>query len=73
MSLESDIRKSQKDHFSQEKTAHVSFDNDDSERYAEKVEKEFHRRRRESWWEDYKINYRNRHKDQAKKRKGRLD
>ena len=73
MSLDYDVRKSQKDHFSQEKTAHVSFDNDDSEKYVEKVEKEFHKRRRETWWDNYKINYRNRHKDQKKARKNNVD
>jgi len=73
MSLESDIRKTQKDHYSAEKSAHVSFDTEDTEKYVAKVENEYHKRRREDWWSNYKLNYRNRHKDQKKARKNELD
>lgn len=73
MSLESDIVKTQKSHFSSDKSAHISFDAEDIEKYSEKVEKEFHKRRRQVWWSSYKINYRNRHKDQKRLRKSELD
>jgi len=73
MSFESDIRKNQKIHFSQDKSAHSSFDETDTEQYADKVATEFHKRRREEWWDNYKLNYRNRHKDQKDARKAELD
>lgn len=73
MSFESDIRKRQSDHFSNEKSAHSSFDETDSEQYVDKVASEFHKRRREMWWVNYKLNYRNRHEKQIKARKSELD
>lgn len=73
MGLESDIRKSQNDHFSKSEYAHDSFDSSDTEQYVDKVSNEFHKRRREMWWDSYKVNYRNRHKDQKKARKNDLD
>ena len=71
--IDNNVRKVQNDHFSGEKSAHVSVDSSETEKYAEKVANNFHKRRRQVWWDNYKINYKNRQKDQAKARKHDLD
>ena len=69
----SEFTKIEKELYSKEPSAHVSFDTDDIEKYVDKVEKNYHKRRREMWWDAYKINYRNRHPKQREMRKSELD
>lgn len=68
-----DVLKREKEIYSSEPSAHVSVDTNDIEKYIDKMENSYHKKRREEWWKAYKINYRNRHKDQIIKRKSELD
>jgi hypothetical protein len=63
----------EKQMYSTDPQAHVSFDQKDIEQYADKVETNYHKRRREEWRKAYLVNYRNKHKDQVKIRKSELD
>jgi hypothetical protein len=69
----SEYTKIEKDLYSKEKSAQTTFDQTDIENYIDKVEKNYHKRRKEMWWDSYKINYRNRHPKQKEMRKAELD
>ena len=71
--MDDEIVKIEKDMYSKDPQAHVSFDQKDIEQYIDKVENNYHKRRREEWRKAYLFNYRNRHKDQTKIRKNDLD
>lgn len=69
----SEYTKIQKDHFSNEKSQKITIDEKDLNDYIDKVEKQYHKNRKEMWWDAYKQNYLNRHKDQVKLRGSKLE
>lgn len=71
--MSDEILQRQREHFSTEKSAHISFDERDTQDYIDKAEKAYHDFRRDNFWKEYKINYRNRHVDQKNLRKGDID
>lgn len=63
----------QKEYFSKDKSAAISIDTKEMEDYIDKVEKNYHKRRKEDWWENYKIYRRNTAPNQVAQRKNQLD
>lgn len=69
----SEYTKIQKNHFSNEKSANITIDQVELEKYIDKVTNAFHKNKREEWVKAYKQNYLNRHKDQVELRGSDLD
>ena len=63
----------EKDMYSSDPSAHSETSEKELERYLDKVENSYHKARRDDWWKQYKLNYKNRQPDQATKRKHDLD
>ena len=53
MSKESIFLKKQKEHFSSDESSHITTDQEDLEKYVDKVEKQYHKSRRKQWWDNY--------------------
>lgn len=56
----SEFTKIEKDMYSQDKSAHISTDTDEYDKYADKVAKVYHKRRQKEWQKGYLENYRSR-------------
>lgn len=54
MSKESIFLKKQKEHFSSDESSQTTVDQDDLEKYVDKVEKQYHKSRRKTWWDNYR-------------------
>lgn len=57
--------KTQKQYFSDEESAHTSFDKEDIEKYLESALTKYHKLRRETWWKQWKDDLRSQYPEEG--------